>query len=275
MPNRIIIMICCSLFLLISCSKKGSSPIAAKKIHTISDGSFFTRYYSYDEQKRLSRIDYDAGSSLRFTYSASGVSMQMYNAEAPNPDAKYDLTLVNEKAVSGRQYIAGNKVNEYSYTYDNEQRLVSAEISLKTNNTVTARHFYSFQYDAQNNLMEVRFKSMAGNVKQDSISLAKIYYTDRSYISWKDLGFDHFGTTTVSVENFGYGTYMPQLFGQDFRPNKNALKATTLKNYAWDAGTATWKAIGFPGTSNYDTGIYQYNEAGQLVGHGALKIGYF
>lgn len=263
-----------ALLLLISCSKSGSSPTAVKKVHTISDGNFFTRYYSYDDQKRLSRIDYDAGSSLRFTYSASGVSMQLYNAEAPHPDTKYDLTLVNGKAVSGRQYLAGNKVNEYSYNYDNEQRLTSAEISLKTNNTITARHFYSFEYDAQHNVTEVRFKSMAGNVRQDSISLAKIYYADRSYINWKDLGFDHFGSTTVSVENLGYGTYMPQLFGQDFRPNKNALKATTLKNYAWDAGTATWKAIGAPGTSNYDTGTYQYNEAGLLVSHGSLKIGW-
>jgi hypothetical protein len=179
---------------------------------------------------------------------------------------------VNDRAVSGRQYLAGGKLNEYFYSYDNENRLSSAEISLKTGTTTNERHFYSFVYDAGDHVMEIRFRRMVGTTNQDSISLSKTYYEDKKFITWQDLGFDHFGSTTVSVESFGYGTVLPQLFGLTIKPNSHALKTTNMKSYIWNPGTAKWQLVGVPGEYTYNEDNYKYDEAGLLSGYGSMKI---
>src|SRR5687768_14323574 len=114
------------LILTFSCKKDKASDARPDRVQSISLENFFSHVFTYDDQQRLSRIDYDAASSLRFEYNGSGLVMQQYNGNTPDPDRKYDLTLVNGRVVSGRQYLPGNKVNEYNYQYDNDNKMAAA-----------------------------------------------------------------------------------------------------------------------------------------------------
>ncbi len=260
-----IILILC----FISCKKDKNKSPGDNRLHSISDGNFFTHYHSYDNQNRLTRIDFDAGSSLRFEYTGAGVLIQQYNGETPNANMRYDLTLVNGRAVSGRQYLPANKLNEYSYQYDGQQRLSYAEIQLKTNSVTTEQHYYSFIYDTDNNIAEIRFKRKVGAKNEDSISLGKTYYTDKPFITWRDIGFDYFGAATVSVDNFGYGTNMPQLFGYTIRPLAHAPKSITHKIYIW-SNNVSWIQLGATGEQAIPATQYAYDDRGRLSRQGSL-----
>jgi hypothetical protein len=257
-----------------ACKKnKNEGPMASgDRIRSISNNTTFTYNFTYDNQKRISRIDYDAGSSVRFTYNSSGVVMQQYNGDTPDPERKFDLTVVNDLAVKGRQYLPGNKLNEYYYQYDGARKLTAAQIDLKTGNTTTERHAYTFQYDAKNDLTEMRFSSMAGNTKKDSLLFSYTYYTDKAHISWADLGFGYFGIATICADNVGAGTYLPQLFSIEPRPRTHALASNTRKAYFWDEGTAAWKPLGLPGIQNYNVSEYGYDEKGKLIRYGSVSI---
>jgi YD repeat-containing protein len=164
------------MLLTFSCKKDKKSDAPQDRVHSISHDNFFSHVFTYDDQQRLSRIDYDAGSSLRFEYNGSGLLMQQYNGNTPDPDRKYDLTILNGRAVSGRQYLPGNKVNEYDYQYDNANMMSSATIVLKTAGVEKERHYYTFNYNADGDLAETRVLKTVNNIKADSVAYNYTYY---------------------------------------------------------------------------------------------------
>lgn len=262
----------CFMILTFSCKKEKGDDTKQDRVQSISHENLFSHVFTYDNQQRLSRIDYDAGSSLRFEYNGSGLLMQQYNGNAPDPDRKYDLTIVNGRAVSGRQYLPGNKVNEYDYQYDNANKMSSATVVLKTAGDEKETHYYTFHYDANDDLAETRVLKRADNVKVDSVAYSYTYYTRRPFLNWAHFGFDHFGNAAFSVDNLGYGTYMPQLYGIDIRPRTHAWATLTAKNYTWNAGLSVWVQLGSAGTSNRSEADYVYDDRNRLIKADGLTI---
>jgi hypothetical protein len=198
--------------------------------------------------------------------------MQQYNGSTPDPDRKYDLTILNGRAVSGRQYLPGNKVNEYDYQYDNANMMSSATIVLKTAGVEKERHYYTFNYNADGDLAETRVLKTVNNIKADSVAYNYTYYAQKTFLNWAHFGFDYFGKAAFSVDNLGYGTYMPQLYGVDVRPRTHAWATLTMKNYVWNAGQSVWVQIGSASTSNRSEADYVYDDRERLIKADGLTI---
>lgn len=260
------------LMLAISCKKDKASHTQHDRVQSISHENFFVRHYTYDNQQRLTRIDYDAASSLRFEYNGSGLLMQQYNGNTPDPDRKYDLTIVNGRAVSGRQYLPDNKVNEYNYQYDSDNKIAAATIVLKTAGDEKERHHYTFHYNTNDDVTETRVLKTVENTKTDSTVYSLTYYGSKPFLNWTHFGFDYFGKASFSVDNLGYGTYMPQLYGIDIRPRTHAWSTLTMKNYSWNIGQSAWVQLGATSTSNRSETDYVYDERNRPVKAEGLTI---
>jgi len=268
MHIALLVFLLCSF----SCKKGKNGEALPYRVHSISDGNFFTHTYTYDNLQRISRIDYDAASSIRFEYNASGLLMQQYNGNTPDPDRKYDLTIVNGRAVKGRQYLPGNKLNEYNFEYDNANRLSTATIILKTAGAENERHFYTFHYNAQDDLAEAGILKTVQNKKVDSSVHSFTYYTSKPFLNWADLGYSYFGKASFSVDNLGYGTTMPQLYSVIIRPRTHALATLTMKNYAWDINLNAWKQLGATSTTSRSEADYVYDGKQRLSRAEGLNI---
>lgn len=269
--KKIVSILICLMLLVLSC-KKNKDSNRSERVQSISHVNFFSHIFTYDNQQRLSRIDYDAASSLRLEYNGSGLLMQQYNGNTPDPDRKYDLTIVNGRAVSGRQYLPGGKLNEYTYQYDNHNRLSAATIVLKTAGAEKERHYYTFHFDGSDDLTGTRVLRTVNNGKVDSVVYQFTYYSHKPTLNWAHFGFDHFGKAAFSVDNLGYGTYMPQLYGIDIRPRTHAWATLTAKNYTWNAGSSVWVQLGATSTNSGSESDYVYDDRNRLIEADGLKI---
>jgi hypothetical protein len=226
------------------------------------------KVFSYDNKNRVTRIDFNGG-SFRFIYSNAEITAQTwFSNDTPDPNWKYIFQLEGGHITSGRRYLSNGGIGrEYQYGYDNQQRLATLVMSLKDfTGAEDENHRYQFLYDAQNILQQVilvrKIKVVNTLTNSDSTSATLTYFSDRSFITWKQLGFDLFGIATAGIEMQGFET-MPFSFTFPERivPAGKAIKLIDTKKYKWDG--STWS----PASTNSQTfsdADYQHDATGLL-----------
>lgn len=260
-----------TIIMVAACKKDKNGGIANQRISRILSGSE-QQLLAYDNQKRITRIDYNAANSLRFEYSAAGVFIQQYGAgDVPNPDRKYDFTIVNNKITSGHRYLPGNFVDNFYYGYDEQEKLTTMTISRRFDGTEYEQHTYSLLFDEQKNVQSVVFKRKTDNKNSDSIFISRTYYST-SFISWRDMGFDYFGSASVGQEHLGYGIVMPfSILGGAIYPGNHALKTSEYKQFTWNPVTSKWIPRAPSGYTRAES-EYQYDNNGRLIYYGGSEI---
>lgn len=260
-----------TIILVVACKKDKNGGPGNQRISRILSGSE-QQLFAYDNQKRITRIDYNAAFSLRFEYSAAGVFIQQYGAgDVPNPNRKYDFTIVNGKITSGHRYLEDKFVDNFYYVYDEQQKLVTMIISRRYDGTEYENHAYSLLFDAQKNVQGIAFKRKLDGKNSDSIFISKTYYP-QSFISWRDMGFDYFGSAPVAQSHLGYGIPMPfSIAGGAIYPSNNALKSEDDQYFTWNEVTKKWIPRAPNGFTRAESD-YQYDNNGRLINYGGSEI---
>jgi hypothetical protein len=261
---KYIFFICSLVIIVVSCKKDKKDNPGDKRIVSVSDG-VNAQLLAYDDLKRISRIDYNAAFSLRFEYSAAGVFIQQYGAgNTPDPDVKYDFTIVGGRITSGHKYLANQRVNNFSYGYDGQQRLTSIYISLRFDGNEFENHFYTITYDVQNNVEAIAFRRRQDNENSDSMYISQTYFEGKSFITWRDMGFDYFGSAAFGQEHLGYGIIVPFYLLSHVYPSQHALKSQNTQRFSWNPVTKKWIVQGSNNFIRQDT-EYVHDANGRLV----------
>lgn len=267
---------------MISCSKNDDNdpaPGQSQRIKTIRDGAA-EKIFLYDAGNRIARIDFSGG-SFRFVYSSAEITVQTYfSNNTPDPNWKYVFAVSGGRITGGRRYLPNGGIGrEYHYAYDGQQRLSGLIMSLKNfTGEEDESHRYEFFYDAQSLMQRVAFtrKSRTGNglVNMDSSSASVSYFMDRSFINWKQMGFDFFGTATAGIEMQGM-EIMPFSFTFTERiiPSDKAVKQIQTQKYRWDQGTNAWK-IESTDMQTFSESEHEYSQAGLLQKYKTNIIGW-
>lgn len=262
-------LIICSLVLLslLSCKKSSTEPTRKDlKIKSISDAGQSTQF-EYDEMGRVVRIYYNASSSLRLTYTPAGVNLQrLGSGEIVDPDRKTDFSIVNGRITNGTEFLPDKRSRRLNYGYDEEGKLNQIYILLQYDGNTYETHKYKLEYDEQNNSTGISFvrRDNNGLDNSDSIYVKKTWYEGKHFITWKDMGFDYFGTVAFGQQHLGTGITVPLYLASGIYPANNALKGEKTDNYYWNANTKKWA---FKSTNSYTTSEseYSYDEKGHLI----------
>ena len=264
-----------ALLVFTGCKKNDNNPSSTEKINRVKKLSTGTenKVFLYDNDSRLVRINSSDGYSIRFTYSSSEIVMQIYSSnDQPDPQGKYSFTIANGLITSGRKYLPnGAVVHEYGYRYDNQQRLEAVTFNIKDftgNNSET--HNYQLTYDASDNLQQLIFKRSAAGVSSDSGSVTITYLSDKSFITWKNMGFDYFGKAPVGHQLQGQ-VAIPFSLVEKIHPAQKAVKTVETKNYQWNPGTKNWTLKSSDNQTHPETD-YQYNELQWLIKYMSYTI---
>ncbi len=254
--------------LLVACKKDKDKLPGNLRVRSILNGTSSEQIFTYDEQKRLIRLDRNALYSIRLTYSPAGVLIQGYDgANDPVPDNRSIFTIVGGKIVGGNQYRSNNEIDKYSFEYDAQQRLNTVIIRRTYNDIEESTNRYWISYDAQNNVAAISVRKEFQGQNDDSLYIARTYYNDKPYLLWKDIGFDYYGSAAIAqLSFFGDGLSLPLLLARDYHPSEHALKSLTQQNFSWNALTKKWIA-GQSSTKTYDEGMYKYDQRGRFIGH--------
>lgn len=268
---RIVLMTVISLTAILSCNKDddGNPPSGTSYRVKGIQNSGEQKTFTYDNQDRITRIDFNGG-SYRFTYSPAEITAQVYFTNGtPDPSWKYVFTVANGRISNGRRYFPNGAISrEYQYGYDNQQQLSTLVMSLKDFTGDEAENFrYQFFYDGQS-LRRVALvrKIKNGSVLEnaDSSSGTFSYFTGKSFINWKQIGFNFFGAATAGIEFQGQET-MPFSFTylDQVVPSDKAVQIFDTKKYNWNPGTGTWNLL-LSTTQTFVETNYEYNQTGQL-----------
>jgi hypothetical protein len=269
---KIILLVTIFLAAFVPACKKDNDTAPQDKpyrVKEIQDGAE-ARVFSYDSENRISRINFNGG-YFRFTYTSSEITAQTYSSsDLPDPNWKYIFSTSSGRIISGRRYLPNGGIGrEYEYVYDDQQRLTTAVMSLKDFTGAEAEHYrYRFFYDAQSLLQQVvlirKIKTGASMVNSDSTSATLSYFTEKTFMTWKHLGFDFFGSTTAGIELQGMET-MPFSFTfiEGIIPSGKAVKLIDTKKYKWNDGASTWSpaSTSAPAFSEAD---YVHDATGRL-----------
>ena len=202
------IFVFAGLFLLTACSKQ-EPPTPAynyeeQRIASISiEGDNPTAKFSYDNEKRLSRIDYEndyaPGLSVRFAYNGQTITAQYFKGAAPDPQKKkYTLTLLNGRVVNSRRGEPNEDHYNTSYEYDNEGRMIEIGFrGISAGGSLYATADCYISYDTQNNTQTLKLYGAYFNKKTDTIVQTSTYHTDRQFVSFHNIGFTYFGTAAA------------------------------------------------------------------------------
>ena len=252
-----------TLLLFTNCKKSNSSTDEKKnRIKEISN-SIESKTFLYDNDDRVTRINSSAGYSIRFTYSSTEIIAQAYfSNDQPDPQGKYSFTISNGLISSARKYLPnGAVVHEYGYYYDNQQRLSTVAFALKDfTGADSENHYYWLTYDAQNNLQQIAYKRSVDGDKADSASVVFTSFTDKSFITWENMGFDFFGKAAVGHQLQGQ-VPIPFVLVENIHPAEKAVKTIDTKKYQWNAGPSNW-SLQSSGNVSRTGSEYQYNELG-------------
>ncbi len=278
------------IFLLSSsgCSKENKKPslnYAEQRIVAITDRSNNqTVTFSYDEQKRLSRIDYnyDGNPSLRFKYTLPTITAQYYKGAAPDiTREKYVFTLLNGNTVNVRtSYPDGTAYDTY-LDYDANGRMREAGVRGISSNGVSV--FFTmdvyFSYP-QDNTQRIKLYG-ARSTATDTIDIVRTYNPQRRYFGFNNIGFNYFGTfpTGIAYKVAGindvivpFPFFSNRLFVTSYdreffiTPATHVLKTLTADGRARDLLDFTnndWKQVSWG--SSFDDSFYQYDEKGRLA----------
>lgn len=263
-----------------ACKKDGGTnptPEPTYRVKKIQNGAEY-KNFTYDNQNRVTSIGFNTG-SYRFTYSPNEITVQTYAADGtPDPNWKYVFTTINSCIKKGSRYLSNGAVGrDYFYEYDNDGRLWTTVMSLKDfTGDEMEDHRYYFSYDAQNNLSKVAYTrdNWIGNnlVKADSVSASLSYYTEKPFITWKQVGFDFFGAASGGIQLTGLEVIpFSFLFLENIILSGKAARSIDAKKYKWNPATTSWS----PASENnktYPETDYGYNNEGLLVNDKTMTI---
>ncbi len=264
---------------LFSCKKNKDKEVDNRMIQSFS-GFNYTTNFLYDDQSRLIRIDYNATHSARFEYNATGVIVKYFEGAGLDPSDRYEFIITNGKVISCRRFLTGGNIWDLFYGYDSRQRL--SEIGIResgSNGQIYQRYDCYFAYDAQNNMHEVKLNGARGaGAPSDSIVITSTYYENKSFFTFRDIGFDYFGTVAVGLE------YLPVLareflvpfpFVKRFigtsnpstiYPSAHPIKAWSLKGRAMvETGSFAYTFSPVEFSSGYNENVYEHDQQGKLV----------
>lgn len=255
---------------MLSCKKdKTTKPEQAYRVKEIQNGAEH-KTFLYDNANRVVRINFNGG-SYRFTYSSTDITAQVYfSNDNPDPSWKYIFDMANGRITGGRRYMPNGAIGrEYTYEYDNQQRLTAIVMSLKDfTGDEDENHRYQFLYDGQSDFQQVIFtrKIKTANVLEnaDSTSVSLTWFTGKSFVTWKDMGFGFFGKATAAIEIQGLETIpFSFTFLEKIIPADRAAQSIETKKYKWNPADGSWSPAS-TNTHTFPETDYQYNEAGQL-----------
>ena len=261
--------------------KKGKSnnpqPNQPKRIKSISDAGD-KKTFSYDNENRLTRIDFNGG-SFRIAYSSPEITAQVYFANGnPDPSWKYLFTKQNNRINGGFRYLPNGGIGrDYRYEYDIDGRLSLTIMRLRDfTGEVTESHRYNFSYDAENNLQQVKYtrENRSGVVMQkaDSVSATISYYNSKNFIKWKQTGFDFFGKVTAGIQLTGLEIIpFSFLFQENIVPNEKAIQAIDTKRFVWNQGSNSW-GLTSSNNQNHPETFYEHNNEGLVVKYKNIAI---
>ena len=203
--------LCLIAFLFTACSKRDSNKpptlnyedqrIASVSIKESNPTPVLAKF-SYDNEKRLSRIDYEndyaPNLSVRFAYNGQTITAQYFKGAAPDPQKKkYTLTLLNSRVVNSRMGEPNEDHYNTSYEYDNEGRMIEIGFrGISPNGSLYATADCYISYDEQNNTQTQKLYGSYFN-KNDTIIQTTSYYTNQQFVSFQNVGFNYFGSAAT------------------------------------------------------------------------------
>ncbi|SDD65810.1 hypothetical protein [Niabella drilacis] len=168
--------------------------------------------YSYDEEKRLKRIDYnypDGGpqSSLRLEYAPQSISAKFYKGAAPDPlKESYLFTLLNGKVATTTVNKANGSRMDFYYEYDNKDRISEIGVrNISANGSLSMSADIYLSYTAETQTL--RYYGKLGATATDSIIETRTHYADAEFFSLANIGFNYFGTVSTGLDYKIAGMY--------------------------------------------------------------------
>jgi len=157
-----------------------------------------TAVFTYDDQKRLSRIDYnyDDHASLRFVYNGQTITAQYYMGAAPDPQReKYVFTTLNGRIVNTRMtYPSGDYLDTY-FDYDAQNRMTEIGFrGIEANGNVFSKLDCFYTYPAQGNTQDLKAYGYTGPRATDTVTQTRTWHTNQPFFSFSNIGFNYFGT---------------------------------------------------------------------------------
>lgn len=266
------------IFAASACKKEGGNKHeTAYRIKKIQNGAEY-KNFTYDNQRRVSRIDFNTG-SFQFMYSTNEIVVQTYATDgAPDPNWKYVFATENGRIKKGTRYLSTGTIGRnYTYAYDDNNRLRLTYMSLKDFNGDEAEdHRYYFSYDAQNNVQQIAYTraSWIGSerVNNDSISASFGYYADKPFIKWKQVGFDFFGAATGGIQLQGLEIIpFSFLFLENLVLSEKAVQAIDTEKYKWNSLNKSWAAASTSSKTWTETD-YGHNDEGLPVKYKTITV---
>lgn len=253
-------------------------PAGTYRIKSTTQGSD-KKTFHYDADNRVDRINFNGG-SYRFTYSNTEINAQTYFEDgSPDPGWKYRFAINNNKIVNGFRYQTNGAISrDYTYGYDNEtgNLVLAATRIFDFTGDVSEAHNYRFTYNADNNLETVNYlkRQKSGNKMQqsDSAAITLTYYTDKNFVTQKQMGFDFFGKRAGGIQLTGLET-MPfsLLFQERIIPSEKAIQSIVTKKYSWNPGSNTW-SVPLTGNQSFPGSDYTFNNNGLPVKYKNVTI---
>lgn len=160
-----------------------------------------TAVFTYDEQKRLSRIDYnyDDFLSLRFVYNGQTITAQYYKGAAPDPQReKYVFTLLNNRVVNSRMTNPNGSYNDTYFDYDAQNRMTEIGFrSVSSDGSLGAKTDGYYSYSNTGNEQTFKLYGQWIGKQTDTITQTRAWHADKQFVSFSNLGFNYFGTAAA------------------------------------------------------------------------------
>lgn len=248
-----------------------------------------TAVFSYDEQKRLSRIDYnyDDNPSLRFTYSGQTITAQYYKGAAPDPQReKYVFTTLNGRIVNSRMTNPNGSYYDTYFDYDTQNRMTEIGFrSVSANGSIVSKLDCYYTYATQGNIQDLKAYGHYGFHATDTITQTRTWHTSQPFFSFSNIGFNYFGSHPAGfaydignilpvIEPFPFIRSTRIIFSSSLvpylMPSPAALKALKGEKKYLDLSefNSPWQYSGWDWT---DPGVssnpYKYDELGRLTSY--------